>query len=62
MTELLTIEQAAERLHHSPRTIQRWISEGRLRVVRFGKRPLVTETELEAFIAHQETVGRQRRA
>jgi excisionase family DNA binding protein len=62
VTELLTIEQVGERIHTSPRTVQRYIAEGRLRVVRFGKKPLITDRELEAFIAQQESVGRQRRA
>lgn len=50
MTELMTLEQVSERTHYSVRSLQRWIAEGRLRVVRFGKRPLVTDRELEAFI------------
>lgn len=51
MTELLTYAQVAERLHVSVRGVQRLVASGQLRVIRVGRRPLITDKELEAYIA-----------
>lgn len=51
MTELLTLQQVADRLHVSVRSVQRLVAGGQLRVVKVGRRPLVTEREFEAYIA-----------
>ncbi len=59
MTELLTV---AERLRVSPRTVKRLLAEGQIRKVPIGSRTLITTRELEAYIAHQESLGKQRRA
>lgn len=53
MTQLLTFEEVAARLHVSVRTVQRLVSTGQLRPIRVGKKPLITEREYEAFIGHR---------
>ena len=48
---LLTVSESADRLRLSRRTVERLIASGRIRPVRIGRRVLVTERELEAFVA-----------
>jgi len=48
---LLTLPEAAERLRLSRRTVERLIDAGRIRPVRIGRRVLVTEREIAAFVA-----------
>lgn len=62
MTELLTIPEVAERLRVSRRMVEKLLSTGQLRKVGIGTRTLITDREVEAYIAHQESLGRQRRA
>jgi excisionase family DNA binding protein len=57
MTQLLTLTEAAERLRISRRTLERLVRAGRIRVVPIGSRRLVTERELEAFVAAQQRRG-----
>lgn len=56
---VLTLDQAAERLQVSRRTVNRLVSEGRLRPVRIGRSPRITERELAAFVASLERPGRR---
>jgi excisionase family DNA binding protein len=49
--KLLTIEQVAERLEVSPRTVRRWISAGALAVHRFGRTVRISEPDLTACLA-----------
>ena len=49
--KFFTIEQVAERLDVSPRTVRRWITAGALPVHRFGRLVRVSETDLAAFLA-----------
>jgi len=51
VTELLTLSEVASRLRVSLRTVQRLVSSGQLRVVKVGRLPRVTSTELEAYLA-----------
>lgn len=51
MSRLLTIEQVAELLNCSRRTVERRIGQGLIPAVREGGRTMVTETELEHYIA-----------
>jgi excisionase family DNA binding protein len=51
MTELLTIPEVAKRLHVHRRTVEREIAAKHIRVVRIGRRVLVTDRELESYIA-----------
>jgi excisionase family DNA binding protein len=48
---LLTVPEVAERLRVSRRTVERLIRDGRIRSVRIGRRVLVTEREVGAFVA-----------
>lgn len=49
--ELLTFDEVARRLRVSRRTVERLDKAGRLRALRIGRRRVVTERELEAYIA-----------
>jgi excisionase family DNA binding protein len=51
VTELLTLSEVAERLHVSVRTVRREVAAGHLRVLKVGRRPLVTVREFESFVA-----------
>jgi excisionase family DNA binding protein len=51
VAELLTLDEVAERLRVSRRTVERLIAAGRLRPTRVGARTLVTARELEAYVA-----------
>jgi excisionase family DNA binding protein len=45
----LTAEQAAERLHLHPKTVRRFIREGRLKATRIGKSYRILESDLAEF-------------
>jgi excisionase family DNA binding protein len=47
---LLTPEEAAERIAVSPRTLRDWLRSGELRGVKVGKLWRVRPADLEAFI------------
>ena len=49
--ELLTLDEAKDRLRVSRRTVERLIAAGQIRPTRIGRRILVTERELEAYVA-----------
>jgi excisionase family DNA binding protein len=51
VTVVLTLDQVAERLQVSRRTINRLVAQGRIRTIKVGQQPRVTEREFEAFIA-----------
>lgn len=51
MTALLTMPEVAERLRVSERTVRRLVASGQIRVVKIGRRSLVAESEVEAFLA-----------
>jgi len=57
VTELLTLSDVAQRLHVSLRTVRRLVAAGQLRVIRVGRRPLVTSGEFEAFVAGRRRVA-----
>ena len=48
--KLLTIEEVAERLNLAPRTIYRYIKDGKLTARKIGKRWQVKEEDLIVFI------------
>lgn len=59
----LSITNAAEILSLSPWTLRRWISSGRLKAVRLGRRVLVEPKELERLVAvGRKTIRKMRRA
>ncbi len=50
MPELLTIRDTAGVLRMSAPTIRLWIYQGKLPVVKFGRKCLFRRTDLESFI------------
>lgn len=58
--KVLTPEQVAERLQIVPKTVYRWLNDGRLEGVKLGRLWRVREDDLEAFLqaasnqAHKE--------
>jgi len=50
MEQMLTVDQAAERVKVSPKTIRQWLRTGKLRGLRAGKFWRVLESDLEAFL------------
>jgi excisionase family DNA binding protein len=53
MTKFFTINEVAELLVVSPRTVRRWIKGGDLVAHRFGTAVRIAESDLKAFIAHR---------
>ena len=49
-TMLFGVAAVAQRLGVHPETVRRWIREGRLEAVYAGKKLLVTEEHLQAFL------------
>lgn len=58
MPTLLTIAEVASRLRVSARTVRRLIASGQIRPTYVGRRPLVSEDELRAFLAAAHRRGR----
>lgn len=50
MEAYLTIEECAEKLRLSPKTIYSWIRKGLLEAVAFGRNYRVAESELERYV------------
>ena len=48
----LTVNQVARQLHTSPRTVQRWIKEGRLRAIRLpgGRSYRIYQRDVDAAL------------
>lgn len=57
MTSLFTLDEVAGRLRVSTRTVRREIAAGRIRTIHVGRRPLVEERELDAYVAAQRRVA-----
>jgi excisionase family DNA binding protein len=56
METLLSVEQAAERLGGvSKNTINAWLSQGKLRRTKVGRRTMLRESDLQEFIASCNT-------
>jgi excisionase family DNA binding protein len=53
VAELYTLDQIADRLQVSRRTVERLIVAGRIRPVRVGRLVRVTDGELDAYLASQ---------
>ncbi len=52
MENLLSVEQAAERLGGVSRwSVYAWLSKGRLRKTKVGSRVMIAEVDLQAFVA-----------
>ena len=52
----LSYEEAAEATGLSDDTLQRLVSEGRLKVVKVGRRTLIRPSTLEKFLEEQEAL------
>lgn len=52
-TKLISLEEAAQDLGISKRTLERRIADGLIAKVKIGKRALIAMTELERFIRKQ---------
>lgn len=57
MTELVTIDQAAQTLQVSAMTVRRLIADGSLPVVRIRGRRLLSTSDVEALIERGRTVA-----
>ena len=58
MSELLTIQETADRLRLGKRTVERWLSTGEIRSVRLGRRRLVPQEEVDRLLRLAERRGR----
>lgn len=47
---LLTVSEASELLRLSPNTLQNWLSQGRLKRVKIGRKTFVARKEIEEFL------------
>lgn len=63
--DLYTAEEAADRLKLHPKTVRRYLREGRLKGARVGKQYRITRQELDAFAgiapAHEDFARARRR-
>lgn len=53
MTQLLTIEKAAEKIGVTPRQIRHWITLGELEFMRIGRRIYLTEQHFADLIGRK---------
>ena len=56
LTKLRTIEESAELLNVSPRTVRRLIASGALQVHRFGRLVRVADADIAVLLAASRTV------
>jgi excisionase family DNA binding protein len=52
MEEFYTVEEVAERLKVTPRTVREWLRTKRLKAGKAGRQWRIHETDLQAFMAH----------
>lgn len=50
MNELLTVNQAAEKLHSHPETIREWLRVGKLKGHKPGRKYLIPISSIETFL------------
>ena len=48
---LFTLEEAAEQMRVSVRTIQRLMASGQVRPIHIGRRTLIAQREIDAYLA-----------
>jgi excisionase family DNA binding protein len=53
MAVLYTLTEVANLLQVSVRSVQRLIASGRLRAIRVGRLPRISDAELDAYLASQ---------
>lgn len=51
---MLTVPEAARKLHRNPETIRRWIRSGRLRAQKVGTQHVIEEADLDALLEEPE--------
>ena len=51
---MLTVEEVAERLKVTPRTVYRWIDDGKLKALKIQGIVRITEDEYSQFINNKE--------
>ena len=59
--QLLSVKEAAERLRVSIFTLRGWISQGRVQVVRLGRRVFIKEDYIDNLIEDSTVEPRPRR-
>ena len=47
---LMTVQEASEALRLSQNTLNNWLSQGRLRRVKIGRRTFVAREEIDSFL------------
>jgi excisionase family DNA binding protein len=52
MPSLLTLDEAAEILRLSRRTLENWIRQGKLTPIRFGRNVRIERSEVERLLPH----------
>ncbi len=57
MERLYKVEEVAEYLHVTLRTLRAWLNKGKLKGRKVGKQWLVKESNVEAFLDEQEPAG-----
>ena len=59
--EFFTVNEVAERLKVHPRTVKRWLNEGRLEGVLLGDRAgwRISEADLAKFVEEQKRIQRE---
>ena len=58
MSELLTIQEAADRLRLGKRTVERFVATGELLTVKMGRRRMVPVESIDRFLRLAEKRGR----
>jgi excisionase family DNA binding protein len=58
VSDLLTIQEAADRLRIGKRTVERYVADGEIVSIKIGRRRLVPETELERYVRLAQRRGR----
>jgi len=48
---LLTVSEASELLRLRPNTLQNWLSQGRLKRVKIGRRTFISRKEVEGLLS-----------
>jgi excisionase family DNA binding protein len=51
---MLTVPEAARRVHRDPETVRRWIRTGKLRSQKVGTQHLIDEDELDALVGDDD--------
>jgi len=50
---MVTVPEAAKRLHKNPETVRRWIREGKLRSIKVGTQHLIEEEDLDEYTGEE---------